>query len=109
MYDLTRDASNFVRDVSRSMLPSRLADVTVSSSSDDAAARMWQPNRSQWAIIWATTMLLVLAWPPASGRSLGAKIVNSAVDPARSLAAYPAPLPIGLEDEGDPGAAHDAL
>ena len=74
-----------------------------------SAAAMWQPNRSQWAIIWATTMLLVLAWPPASGRSLGAKVVNWAVDPTESLPTYPAPLPMGLEDDGDAVAAHDAL
>jgi hypothetical protein len=70
---------------------------------------MWQPNRSQWAIIWATTILLVLAWPPASGRSLGMKLLNLAVDPTESLPAYPAPLPMGLEDDGDAVAAHDAL
>ena len=70
---------------------------------------MWQPNRSQWAIIWATTMLLVLAWPPASERSLGAKMVNWAVDPTGSLPTYPPPLPMGLEDDGDAVAAHDAL
>src|SRR5260370_24331868 len=109
MYDLTRDASNFVRDVSRSMLPSRLADVTLGSSSDDAAVRMWQPNRRQWAIIWATTMLLVLAWPPASGRSLGIKMLNLAVDPTGSLPTYPPPLPVGLADDGDAVAPHDAL
>jgi hypothetical protein len=70
---------------------------------------MWQPNRSQWAIIWATTMLLVLAWPPASGRSLGVKILTRAVDPTESLPTYPPPLPMGLEDDGDAVAAHDAL
>jgi hypothetical protein len=70
------------------------------------------PNRAQWAIIWATTLLLVLAWPPSTtsnGRSLGMKIVNWAVDPAGSLPSFPPPLPMGLDDDGDAVAAHDLL
>ena len=71
---------------------------------------MWQPNRPQWAIISAITLLLVLAWPPSSGgRSLGMKIVNWAVDPAGSLPSVPPPLPMGLDDDGDAVAAHDLL
>ena len=67
----------------------------------------WQVTRAQSLIIWATTLLLVLAWPPASGRSLGTKILNWAVDPAGSLPSLPRPLPMGLDDDGDAVAAHD--
>jgi hypothetical protein len=71
---------------------------------------MWQPNRTQWAIICGTTLLLVLAWPPSTnGRSLGTKIVNWAVDPTGSLPSFPPPLPMGLGDDGDAVAAHDLL
>ncbi|HMD33815.1 MAG TPA: hypothetical protein VKH42_02550 [Vicinamibacterales bacterium] len=73
---------------------------------------MWQATRAQSLIVWATTLLLVLAWPPSttsSGRSLGVKIVNWAVDPAGSLPSLPPPLPMGLDDDGDAVAAHDLL
>jgi hypothetical protein len=70
---------------------------------------MWQPNRSQWPIIWTGAALLILAWPPDTGRSLGVKAVNWAVDPTGTLPVFPPPLPIGLEDNGDAVAAHDAL
>ncbi len=68
-----------------------------------------RPNRAQWAIIWTSTLLLVLAWPPSSGRSLGNTFVNWAVDPGGSLPSFPPPLPIGLDDDGDAVAAHDLL
>jgi hypothetical protein len=70
---------------------------------------MWQPTRAQWSIIWTVAVLLVLAWPPDRGRSLLVKAVNWAVDPADSLPALPATLPMGLDDDGDAVAAHDAL
>jgi hypothetical protein len=68
-----------------------------------------QPNRAQWIIICAVTLLLVLAWPPGEGRSLGVTLVNWSVDPSGSLPAFPGPLPYGLEDNGDAVAEHDAL
>jgi hypothetical protein len=70
---------------------------------------MWQPSRAQWTIIWSVAMLLVLAWPPERGRSLGVKALSWIVDPAAALPAFPPPLPIGLDDDGDAVAAHDAL
>jgi hypothetical protein len=69
---------------------------------------MWQPNRAQWSIIWTVAALLVLAWPPDTGRSLAVKTVNWAVDPAGALPQLPPPLPMGLDDNGDAVAAHDA-
>jgi hypothetical protein len=69
---------------------------------------MWQPNRAQWTIIWTAAALLVLAWPPESGRSLLVKAVNRASDPAGALPAPPPPLPMGLDDNGDAVAEHDA-
>jgi hypothetical protein len=70
---------------------------------------MWQPNRAQWWIIWTVAMILVLAWPPDRGRSLGVKALNIAVDPADSLPALPPALPMSLDDDGDAVTAHDAL
>jgi hypothetical protein len=68
-----------------------------------------QPNHAQWRLIWTVAALLILAWPPDNGRSLGVKAVNWLVDPADSLPTPPAQLPMGLDDDGDAVAAHDAL
>jgi hypothetical protein len=69
---------------------------------------MWQPNRAQWAIVWTVAVVLILAWPPDSGRSLGMKALNWLADPADALPTLPPPLPMGLDDDGDAVAAHDA-
>ncbi len=66
-------------------------------------------NRAQWRIIWSVAILLILGWPPDNGRSLGMKAVNFLADPHHSLPTLPDPLPIGLDDNGDAVAAHDAL
>ena len=70
---------------------------------------MWQPNRTQWSILWTVAVLLILAWPPDRGRSLGVKAANWAADPAGALPTLPAPLPMALDDDGDAVPAHDAL
>lgn len=69
---------------------------------------MWQPGRWQWTLVCAVTAILVLAWPPDRGRSLGVKALSWIVDPSGSLPAFPPPLPMGLDDDGDAVAAHDA-
>src|SRR6478672_6466175 len=69
---------------------------------------MWQPSRSQWAVIWTVAVFAVLAWPPDGGRSLLLKAINRAADPAGSLPALPPPLPMGLDDDGDAVSSHDA-
>ncbi len=69
---------------------------------------MWEPNRAQWWIIWLAAVLLVVAWPPQQGRSLGVKAASWLVDPTNSLPSLPPPLPMALDDNGDAVAAHDA-
>jgi hypothetical protein len=69
---------------------------------------MWQPNKAQWRIIWVVAVLIVLGWPSDQGRSLLVKAANWLVDPANSLPTLPGPLPIGLDDNGDVVAEHDA-
>jgi len=68
---------------------------------------VWQPNRTQWAVIWTVAALLILAWPPGVGSSLGVKAVNWLADPAGSLPTFPQPLAMGLDDDGDAVTAHD--
>jgi hypothetical protein len=70
---------------------------------------VWQPNKTQWRIIWIVAILLILAWPPDRGRSLAMKAANWLVDPSNSLPAMPEALPMSLDDDGDAVAAHDAL
>ena len=70
---------------------------------------MWFPSRPQWTLIWVVSLTLVLTWPPPTGKSLAAKIVNWAVDPSGTLPVFPEPLPRGLDDDGNAVAAHDEL
>jgi len=70
---------------------------------------MWQPSRRQWAIIWPVALLVVLAWLPDAGRSLGMKLAGRIVDPGGQLPTMPPPLPMGLDDDGDAVAEHDML
>ena len=52
-------------------------------------------------------LLVVLAWPPDTGRSLLTVIVNKAADPTGALPLLPEPLPMGMDDDGDAVTAHD--
>jgi hypothetical protein len=70
---------------------------------------MRQPNRAQWIVISLTAALLVLAWPPDRGASLGVKAMHWLIDPRGELPALPPPLPPGVGDDGDAVAAHDAV
>jgi len=69
---------------------------------------VWQPNSTQWWIIWIVAVVLILSWPPDKGRSLALKATNWLADPSSSLPTMPDPLPIGLDDNGDAVTAHDA-
>ena len=69
---------------------------------------MWQPNSTQWWMIWVVTVVLILSWPPDKGRSLAVKATNWLADPGNALPVMPDPLPIGLDDDGDAVTAHDA-
>ena len=59
-------------------------------------------------MIWIVAVILVLGWPADSGRCLATKAANWLADPSNSLPSLPAQLPIGLDDNGDAVAAHDA-
>ena len=69
---------------------------------------MWQPSKTQWRIIWIVAIVMILAWPPDRGRSLALKATNWLVDPSNSLPEMPDPLPMGVDDDGDTVADHDA-
>ncbi len=70
---------------------------------------MWQPNTPQWRIIWILAALVVLAWPPAEGRSLALKAAAWAADPFHTLPVMPPELPMELGDDGFAVADHDRL
>ncbi len=61
---------------------------------------MWQPNRTQWSIIWTVTVVLVLAWPARKkGQSLGVKALNlGCLIRRESLPVFPEPLPMSMDD-----------
>jgi hypothetical protein len=68
---------------------------------------MWQPNAVQWRAIWILAAFIVLAWPPAEGKSLALKAAAWAVDPFHTLPVMPPELPMGLGDDGYAVAEHD--
>ena len=50
-------------------------------------------------VLFATALLLVVAWPPDEGRSLIVKGVNWIVDPSDTLPILPPQLGFGLSDD----------
>ncbi len=68
---------------------------------------MWQPNNSQWWLLAVAAVLIVSAWPPRDDKSLAAKFVNWAVDPAGVLPILPDPLALGQGDDPDRVNARD--
>jgi hypothetical protein len=68
---------------------------------------MRQPNNSQWWLLVVVSVLLISAWPPRDDKSLAAKFVNWAVDPANELPILPDQLPLGQGDDPDKVHAHD--
>lgn len=63
---------------------------------------------STWPLFLAA-LLIVVAWPPANGRSLLMKTVNFAVDPTDSLPVLPPQLGYGLSDDFREVEERDAL
>jgi hypothetical protein len=70
---------------------------------------MWQPTTAQWRIIWPVALLLVAVWPSDQDRSLAMKAVNYLADPTDSLPRLPGPLALGVDDDADAVAEHDAV
>jgi hypothetical protein len=68
---------------------------------------MWQPNNLQWWTLVVCAVLIVTAWPPRDGKSLGAKFVNWAVDPTNQLPTLPDQLALGHGDDPDAVNARD--
>jgi hypothetical protein len=68
---------------------------------------MWQPNNFQWWTLVVFSLLIVAAWPPGDGKSLGAKFVNWAVDPQNELPTLPDQLALGHGDDPDAVNARD--
>lgn len=68
---------------------------------------MWRPNNSQWWLLAICSVLIVSAWPPRDDKSLAAKIVNWAVDPANQLPVLPDQLALGHGDDPDKVEARD--
>jgi hypothetical protein len=65
-----------------------------------------QPTR--WWALFGVIFLVILAWPPDGDRSLLAKFVNWAVDPAGELPILPPQLGYGVGDDPVAVEARDA-
>jgi len=57
-----------------------------------------QPT-TRWWPLFGVILFVILAWPPEGDRSLMAKFVNLAVDPAGELPVLPPQLGYGLGDD----------
>jgi hypothetical protein len=68
---------------------------------------VWQPTNRQWWILAVVVLFAIAAWPPQDDRSLAAKFVNWAVDPADALPVLPDQLGLGEGDNPDAVAARD--
>jgi hypothetical protein len=68
---------------------------------------MWQPTKKQWRLIWPLAIFVLLAWPVENG-SLAVKAVRWLADPSGTLPQLPGPLAMGLDDNADAVAVHDA-
>ena len=62
-----------------------------------------------WWVLIAIALAIVFVWPPDADRSLALKFVNWAVDPRDELPVLPEQLALGLGDDPDAVAAHDAV
>ena len=60
---------------------------------------MWRPGNASWWVLLIAALLLVALWPPSEDRSLAAKFVNWAVDPADTLPTLPGPLTQAQSDD----------
>jgi len=65
-----------------------------------------QPTR--WWALFGVILFVILAWPPNGDRSLAAKFVNWAVDPAGELPILPPQLGYGVGDDPVAVEARDA-
>ena len=54
---------------------------------------------TRWWALFVVILFVILAWPPEGDRSLMAKFVNWAVDPAGELPVLPPQLGYGLGDD----------
>ena len=59
-------------------------------------------------MIWPLAIVVMLAWRAGDEHSLGVKALNWMADPRHTLPSLPPQLPMGLDDDGDAVAEHDA-
>jgi len=68
---------------------------------------MRQPDNAHWWLLVVFSVVIVALWPPRDDKSLAAKFVNWAVDPANELPILPDQLALGQGDDPDKVHAHD--
>jgi hypothetical protein len=70
---------------------------------------MRHPDNFHWWLLVVLSVLIVSAWPPRDDKSLAAKLVNWAVDPANALPTLPDQLALGQGDDPDKVYERDLL
>jgi len=71
------------------------------------APAVWQPNSSQWRLIWILAIGIVLFWPGQQNRSLAIKALNWMADPMNTLPRLPGDFTLDSGEEPDAVTAHD--
>jgi len=72
------------------------------------AGIVWQPNSSQWRLIWVLVTVVVLFWPGQQSHSLAIKALNWVADPMDKLPRMPANFSMDDGEDTEVVAAHDA-
>ena len=68
---------------------------------------VWQPNSSQWRLIWTLSVLIVLFWPGQQNRSLAIKALNWIADPNNTLPRLPDDFSLEVGEDPNIVTAHD--
>jgi hypothetical protein len=71
------------------------------------AGIVWQPNSSQWRLIWVLAAIIVLFWPSQENRSLGIKALSWAADPMNTLPRQPDAFSLEDGENTEVVIAHD--
>src|SRR5579864_8292391 len=71
------------------------------------ASIVWQPNSSQWRMIWVLVTVVVLFWPGQQTHSLAIKALSWAVDPMNKLPQMPGNFSMEDGEDTEVVAAHD--
>lgn len=68
---------------------------------------VWQPNSSQWRVIWVLAAAVIFFWPTQQNHSLAIKALNWGADPTNKLPRPPANFTMEDGEDTEVVEAHD--